>query len=235
MRRIDPPLCVALDAPDLEGSRAVVDALRGVVPVFKVGLELFCAAGRPAVDLVLATGAEVFLDLKVNDIPNQAAGAVKAAAKAGVDYLTVHTNAGRATLRAATGARIGGKPRILAVTVLTSLDDAQLAEVGVSRSVPDQVAHVARIAAEEGADGLVLAASELASVRSAYPDLLLVTPGIRPAGSDVGDQRRVATPAAAVAAGADLLVVGRPITAAPDPVDAARRVLDEMAQGARAG
>jgi orotidine-5'-phosphate decarboxylase len=173
-------------------------------------------------------GCEVFLDLKVNDIPNQAAGAVRAAARIGARYLTVHANAGRDTLRAAVEAASGGLPRILVVSVVTSLDTPGLRELGVGRDVSDQVDAMAELAVAERAPGLVLAATEVARVRGAHPDLFLVTPGIRPAGTKDGDQRRTGTPAAAVTAGADMLVVGRPVYAAPDPRAALEAILAEI-------
>lgn len=224
----DPPLCVALDVPGLAEAERLLGLLAGAVPVFKVGLELFCAEGPRAVHAVRERGAEVFLDLKVNDIPRQAEGAVRAAARAGVAYLTLHAAGGRAMLRAAREAATERGPRLLVVSVLTSLDAEALAETGVARSVAEQVRAVARLAVDEGADGLVLSPRELAETRTDHPGLFLVTPGVRPAGADAGDQRRVDTPAAAVAAGADLLVVGRPIVHAPDPVAAAGAVIAEI-------
>lgn len=224
----NPRLCVALDAPGLDEAARMIAPLEGSVEVFKVGLELFCSAGPDALGLVLDRGKQVFLDLKVNDIPNQAAGAVTAAGRAGVHFLTVHGNAGRATLRAAVDARGERGPKLLVVSVLTSLDSPELAEVGVTRSVAEQVDAMAELATEEGADGLVLSAREVSRVRPAHPGLILVTPGIRPASSEISDQRRVATPGAAAAAGADMLVVGRPITAAADPAAAAQEILDEI-------
>jgi orotidine-5'-phosphate decarboxylase len=232
MSRIDPPLCVALDVPDLPSATKLVDQLSGLVPVFKIGLELFCSEGPAAVSAVRDRGHDVFLDLKINDIPRQAEGAVRSARRIGVSYLTVHANGGRTMLRAARDA--AEEPlRLLAVSVLTSLVDADLAELGVERGTGRQVFALAEMAAEEQMDGVVLSASELADVRSAHTELLLVTPGIRPGSSDAGDQRRVSTPAGAIAAGADLLVVGRPITAAVDPKVAAQNVLAEI-EGARA-
>jgi len=228
--QVEPPVCIALDVGDLGAAEAMVDALGGLVPVFKVGLELFTAVGVRAVEAVRSRGAEVFLDLKVNDIPKQAAGAVRAAAEIGVSYLTVHSNAGRATVRAATDASVEGGPTILVVSVLTSLDDEGLREVGIERPTGDQVAAMARLASDEGAAGLVLGAGEVESVRRTHPGLFLVTPGIRPAAADVADQRRVGTPGAAVDAGADMLVVGRPVTAAADPAGALEAILREIAE-----
>jgi orotidine-5'-phosphate decarboxylase len=230
MKMIEPPICVALDVPSLDEAMATVDELVGSVPVFKVGLELFASEGPRAVKEIRARGADVFLDLKINDIPVQSAGAVRAAARAGVGYLTVHSNAGRATVRAACEAAADGGPKILVVTVLTSLDDTDMTDLGIGRGTGDQVAAMAQLATECGATGLVLSASEVAGIRRAHPDLFLVTPGIRPAAADVGDQRRVGTPGAAVTAGADLLVIGRPITAAAAPSAALRAIVDEINQ-----
>jgi orotidine-5'-phosphate decarboxylase len=226
--RVDPPICVALDTADLDEARRTIDALTDVVPVFKVGLELFCAHGPRAVAEVLDRGADVFLDMKINDIPKQAAGAVRAAQRIGAGYLTIHSGGGRAMVRAAVDAAGDVGPKLLVVTALTSLDDAALHDVGVSRSASEQVDAMARLAADEGAPGLVLSAAEVGRVRAAHPDLFLLTPGIRPATVALGDQKRVGTPAQAVGAGADLIVLGRAVSQAPDPVVATRRILDEI-------
>jgi orotidine-5'-phosphate decarboxylase len=198
--------------------------------VFKVGLELFSAAGPDAVRAVCDRGCDVFLDLKINDIPKQAAGAVRSATKIGVRYVTAHSNGGRAMVRAAVEAAGDERITVLVVSVLTSLDDDDLRDVGVHRSAADQVQAMAALAADEGAPGLVLAAREVAAMRSLHPDLFLVTPGIRPATAEVGDQRRVGTPAAAIEAGADMLVVGRPVTDAADPRSALAAITLEIAQ-----
>ncbi len=225
--RIEPPICVALDTPDMDHALHIVEALDGAVPVFKIGLELFSAAGPQAVREVLARGADVFLDLKVNDIPNTAAGAVRAVSQMGVGFVTVHANAGRATVRAAVDAA-ADPLKVMVVSVLTSLDDDELRETGVDRTAGAQVAAMARLATEEGAPGLVLASGEVAAIRAAYPDLFLVTPGIRPASSAIGDQRRVGTPGAAVSAGSDLLVLGRAVTAADRPRTALEAIVEEI-------
>ena len=208
---------------------SVVEQLTGSVPVFKVGLELFAAQGPDVVEEIVASGSDVFLDLKVNDIPNQAKGTAVAAGGLGVRYLTVHSGAGRATLEAAVGAAAAFELQILVVSVLTSLDEDAMNEVGIARSVGAQVKAMADLAADTGAPGLVLSANEVAGVREAHEDLFLVTPGIRPASADLIDQKRVGTPAAAIAAGADLLVIGRPITGAPDPGAALEAILGEIA------
>lgn len=227
MMKIEPPICVALDTPDLAQALRIVDALKGEVPVFKIGLELFSAAGPPAVREVLGRGADVFLDLKINDIPNTAAGAVRAVSRLGASFVTVHGNSGRATVRAAVEAT--SEPlKVLVVSVLTSLNDDELLETGVDRTTGAQVAAMARVATEEGASGLVLASGEVAAVRARHGDLFLVTPGIRPAKAAVGDQRRVGTPGAAVSAGADLLVLGRAVTAAGEPRTALQAIVEEI-------
>ena len=229
-RQLEPPICIALDVPDLESALRSVDALSGMVPVFKVGLELFTAAGPEAVRAVRDRGCDVFLDLKINDIPKQAAGAVRSATEIGVRYITAHGNGGRAMVRAAVEAADEERITVLVVSVLTSLDDPDLREIGVDRSAADQVQAMAALAADEGAPGLVLGAREVAAVRSSYPDLFLVTPGIRPVTAEVGDQRRIGTPGAAIAAGADLLVLGRAVTDAPDPASALEAITREIAQ-----
>jgi orotidine-5'-phosphate decarboxylase len=231
---IEPPAAVALDVPDMDGARRLLDALAGMVPVFKVGLELFTAEGPAAVREVQERGAEVFLDLKCNDIPKTVAGAVRSAGRLGARYLTVHSNAGRAVIRAAVDEAGGRGVHILVVSVLTSLGDEELAELGVGRGAADQVDAMARLAAEEGAYGLVLGAGEAARVRAGQPDLFLVTPGIRPATLDGDDQRRTGTPAAAIRAGADMLVLARAACDVPDPRAALQAILAEI-DGARAG
>jgi orotidine-5'-phosphate decarboxylase len=227
-------LIVALDAADLAAAEALVERLAGVVQHFKVGSALFTAAGPAAVEMVRKRGGRVFLDLKYHDIPATVAGAVEAAARLGVGLLTVHASGGVAMLRAAaTAARAAGKdrPRIVAVTVLTSLDRAALQrELGVPVAVEGHAVHLAALAREAGCDGVVASPREAARLRAILgPDALIVTPGIRLAGGSGDDQARTATPATAVRAGADYLVVGRPITGAADPAAAATAILAEMA------
>jgi orotidine-5'-phosphate decarboxylase len=228
-------LIVALDTPDLAAAETLVERLGGVATHFKVGSVLFTAAGPAAVEMVRKRGGRVFLDLKYHDIPATVAGAVEAAARLGVGLLTVHASGGAAMLRAATAAaRAAGqdRPRIVAVTVLTSLDRAALhRELGVPVSVEGHAVHLADLARAAGCDGVVASPREAGRLRAALgAAAVIVTPGIRPAGGAADDQARVATPAAAVRAGADYLVVGRPITGAPDPAAAAAAILAEMPQ-----
>jgi orotidine-5'-phosphate decarboxylase len=225
-------LIVALDFPDAAAALACADKLAGSVSWFKVGLELYLAAGDSVVSELKRRGHRVFLDLKLHDIPNTAASAVRSLAPLEPDLLTVHAAGGRAMLTAAAEAArsLPHPPRLLAVTVLTSMDAAALAETGVSASPVEQVLRLARLAAECGLDGMVCSPAEAAALHSALPKALLVTPGIRPAGADAGDQKRIATPQFALAAGASKLVIGRPITAAADPKAAAQAILSDMAK-----
>jgi orotidine-5'-phosphate decarboxylase len=202
------------------------------VGVAKVGLEAFSAHGPALVGEVLAVGMPVFLDLKLHDIPNTVERAARNAARLGVAMLTVHASGGEAMLRAAVAGAAGADrpPAVLAVTVLTSLDDGALASLGIPGGAADRVAAWAVLAQRCGCAGVVCSPHEAAVLRSALgPEFLLVTPGVRPAGESSGDQRRVATPREAIDAGAHLLVVGRPITGAADPVVAAEAILAEMA------
>jgi orotidine-5'-phosphate decarboxylase len=230
-------LIVALDVDTLGEAERLLDRLQGLVTRFKIGSQLFTAAGPPAVESVHKRGAEVFLDLKFHDIPNTVAGAAREAVRMGVLMFNVHASGGRAMMRAAAdgaasaarelGAR---RPLVLAVTVLTSLDRSALSqELAVAASVEGHVLHLAGMAAEAGLDGCVASPNEIAALRTNRgPGWVIVTPGVRPAGSATDDQSRIATPRDAVAAGARYLVVGRPITAAPDPARAAEAVLQEM-------
>lgn len=224
-------LVFPLDVPDLETARVWIDRLAGEVGVLKVGLELFTAAGPDAVRAVHASGAKCFLDLKLHDISATMASAVRAAAKLGVEYLTVHAVAAPSALTAVRDAADGSKTRLLAVTVLTSLDSEELEAIGLAGPPASAVERLARLAVRHGIDGLVCSPEECAALRRTLADdVLLVVPGIRPAGSARGDQARVATPGRARREGADLLVVGRPIRHADDPVAAARAIVAEIAE-----
>jgi orotidine-5'-phosphate decarboxylase len=230
-------LVFPLDVPDLGEARRWIARLRDTVGVFKVGLELFTAVGPDAVAAVHDLGAACFLDLKIHDIPATMAGATESAARLGVRYLTVHASAGPAALRTVAAAAQGSPTTLLAVTVLTSLDDHELAAIGMRGGAAESAERFAQIARDAGVKGLVCSPHEVAALRKLLGrDGVLAVPGVRPAGADVGDQRRVATPEAAIAAGADLLVVGRPIRSAADPAAAARAIVDAIASaGSSAG
>ena len=224
-------LIVALDVPSADAALALVDRLEGRCTWFKVGLELYVAAGPAIVEKLVARGHSVFLDLKLQDIPNTVASAVRATASLGVRMLTIHASGGPAMLAAAREATAGiaAPPQLLAVTVLTSMDQAQLTAIGVPRSPQEQVALLAKMGLETGINGFVCSSQEVAALRALTgPAGVLVIPGIRPAGTDRGDQQRVATPAQALREGASYLVVGRPITQAKDPAKATEIILDEI-------
>jgi orotidine-5'-phosphate decarboxylase len=222
---------VALDFPDSASALRLVGSLGNLIQWYKVGLELYLSAGNEIVRNLKDKGFSVFLDLKLHDIPNTVAGAVRSAASTGADMLTLHASGGPAMLAAAARAAAGlsSPPRLLAVSVLTSMDADQLHAIGIAGSPAEQVVRLASLAAQAGISGLVASPEEIVQLRSAFPDFTLVIPGIRPAGSAAVDQKRVATPGAAIAAGADYLVIGRPITQAADPVGAAKSILDEIA------
>ena len=225
-------LIVALDFPDAATAVGLVDRLDGVVRRFKVGLELYLSAGNQLIAELQRRGCPVFLDLKFHDIPNTVAAAVRSAAHLGVEMLTVHASGGLDMLKAAVDAAGETGPAILAVTVLTSMDALQLETTGVPGSAAAQVERLARLGSAAGVQGFVCSAAEVADLRASLdPKSLLVVPGIRPQGAPSNDQRRVATPAAALANGASYLVVGRPITRAEDPTSAARAVVVAMEQG----
>jgi len=230
---MDSRLIVALDFPGAAPALELADRLQGLCRWFKVGLELYLAEGNRIVDELRRRGFSVFLDLKFHDIPNTVAGAVRSAAAGGAQLLTVHAAGGPAMLEAAAEAAacLPDPPQLLAVTVLTSMDQLQLSAVGIDHSPETLVLRLADTAAEAGITGFVASPEEASVLRHRFPSGTLVIPGIRPAGAATGDQKRTATPAAALAAGASYLVVGRPITQAADAVAAARAILDEMAQG----
>ena len=226
-------LIVALDVNSRQEAVEKLKAIGDPVGFYKIGLELFTAEGPDVVKAVKDLGKKVFLDLKLHDIPRTVERAVKSGGKLGVDLMTIHSVGGKAMIRAAADAAAefgAAGPKILAVTVLTSLDQNDLADVGiVGRTPAEQVAAMARFATENGAHGLVCSPKEVGALsKSLKAGTLFVTPGVRPAGAAVGDQKRVATPAEAVRDGATHLVVGRPILAAEDPVAAARAIRAEM-------
>jgi orotidine-5'-phosphate decarboxylase len=226
-------LIVALDVPDAASAAELVSQLENTCHWFKVGLELFVAVGPAVLKPLVARGHSVFLDLKFHDIPNTVAGAVRSAAALGVRMINVHAAGGPAMLAAAKAALdgIADPPELLAVTMLTSMDQDQVNAIGLDRSPADQVELLSRMGLNAGIRGFVCSPQEVATLRALTgPDGVLVTPGIRPAGAAIGDQKRIATPAEALRQGASYLVVGRPITQAPDPAEAAEAILSEMAE-----
>ena len=236
-------LIVALDVSPDEALKLVTE-LSGVVSTFKIGSQLFTLTGPKIVEKVLSTGADVFLDLKFHDIPHQVAGAASSATELGVSMFTIHASGGREMIRRAvesvkeTATKKQVKaPAVIAVSVLTSMDDAALADVGMSGTPEKNVLGLVKLAVASAVDGVVASPREAEAIRSAFPgqSLLIVTPGIRPGQSETqaselktDDQKRIATPSMALAAGADFLVVGRPITGAPKPAEAALAIITEM-------
>jgi orotidine-5'-phosphate decarboxylase len=225
-------LIVALDVSSVAAAEAMVERLGDAVSFYKIGYQLAFAGGLDFAANLIRGGKQVFLDLKLHDIGNTVAKGVESVAKLGATFLTVH--AYPQTMHAAAEARHGTALRILAVTVLTSYDDADLAAAGYDFSVSELVAERAAQARDIGVDGLVCSAEEAAAIRAiASAGMVLVTPGIRPAGADKGDQKRIMTPSAAIAAGADYLVVGRPVVEAADPKAAAAAIVQEIASATR--
>jgi len=227
-------LIVALDVSSAAAAQKIVAAVGDSAFCYKVGMQLYTAEGPPMVRELIAAGRRVFLDLKYHDIPNTVASAVREAARLGVSMLTVHASGGGTMLRAATEAAASVNPHllVLAVTVLTSLDDHDLDKLGVRGRVQDQVSRLAALAVASGCQGVVASAREASELRSELGrDFVIVTPGVRPAGATAGDQARVTTPAEAVASGATYIVVGRPITGAPDPASEARAILSQISSG----
>ena len=222
-------IIVPLDVPAKSAARELIKAIGGKVGFFKVGDQLFIAAGPAIVEEIQASGARVFLDLKFHDIPNTVRRAVESACALGVEMLTIHLSGGREMCEAAVVGRGISKILILGVTVLTSLSDEALAEVGFRTSVQDEVLLLADLAKHVGITGLVASPQELVALRERFGSLFtMVIPGIRPTWSEAGDQKRTLTPRQAVDAGADYLVIGRPITASPDPQSAVQRIIDEL-------
>jgi orotidine-5'-phosphate decarboxylase len=229
-------LIVALDFPDATSAMQLVDRLEDSCSWFKVGLELYLAAGNSIVETLKKRGFSVFLDLKLHDIPNTVGGAVRSVTRLGADLLTVHAGGGPVMLAAAAEAAATSRssPRLIAVTVLTSIDAEQLKAIGITASPAEHALRLAKVAHSAGISGLVCSPEEATQMRLTLPASVLVTPGIRPAGAAIGDQKRIATPAAALAAGADYLVAGRPITQAADPAGAAHSILREMEEALKA-
>jgi orotidine-5'-phosphate decarboxylase len=224
-------LIVALDVSSATAAQKIVAAVGDSASCYKVGMQLYTAEGPKVVRDLVASGRGVFLDLKYHDIPNTVAAAVREAASLGVSMLTIHASGGGKMMRAATEAARNQNAAllVLAVTVLTSLDDNDLDKLGIHGRVKDQVLRLSALALADGCHGVVASAREAAALRSQLEgDFAIVTPGVRPAGTEPGDQARVATPAEAIAAGASHIVVGRPITAAADPASEARAILSQI-------
>lgn len=232
-------LIVALDVTTIDRARQLISELKADVGMFKVGSQLFTLAGPKLVEEIIASGNKVFLDLKFHDIPHQVAGAARVAAELGVSLFTIHASGGSEMMRRAVEAvseaaekKSIGLVKVIAVSVLTSMDNNALNEIGVTRTADDAVEQLVKLAAASRVHGVVSSPQEAAKIRSlTSPDFLIVTPGIRPGDSTThqDDQKRVATPGVALSAGADYLVVGRPITDASNPVSAAQQIVEEMA------
>jgi orotidine-5'-phosphate decarboxylase len=223
-------LIIALDVPSASEAQKLVARIGDAAGIYKVGLQLFIAEGPSIVRDLVSSGRRVFLDLKLHDIPTTVALAVKSAAELRVDMLTIHASGGAAMLRAATEAA-AGRINLLAVTVLTSLNDEDMQEIGVSGRASDQVLRMAALAQSAGCQGIVTSPRESLMVRKALGEgFAIVTPGIRPAGAETNDQQRIATPVQAISNGASHIVVGRPITHAADPAKAAAAIIAEMEQ-----
>lgn len=217
------PVYVAIDTPDLAKAKALAGQVRHHVGGLKLGLEFFCANGHHGVHEMMNFGLPIFLDLKLHDIPNTVAKAVQALHLLEPAILTVHAAGGRAMLEDAKAAA-GTKTKVVAVTVLTSLDDGDLLDIGVGSKAHDQVARLADLARSAGLDGIVCSGAEVAAAKAAWRDGFFVVPGVRPAGGVMGDQKRAVTPREALDRGASILVVGRPISTAEDPDIAAREI-----------
>ncbi|MEK7832882.1 MAG: orotidine-5'-phosphate decarboxylase [Acidobacteriota bacterium] len=233
------PIVVALDVDTVEQALSLVERLRGKVGMFKVGKQLFTAAGPDIVRRIIGMGEQVFLDLKFHDIPNTVAKAGIEAARLGASIFNVHAMGGSKMMRSVaeavneTAEREGiARPLILGVTVLTSHTQESLFEVGIDRKLEDQVVALARLCEKSGIGGVVASPQEIVPIRKAVdnPGFVILTPGVRPAGAALNDQSRVMTPGEAITAGASFLVIGRPITAADDPTMAAQKILEEIEQ-----
>ena len=232
-------LIIALDVESPAKALDLVRELHTVAGMFKVGSQLFTSTGPQIVRDIIALGSKVFLDLKFHDIPHQVAGAARSAAELGVSLFTIHASGGSEMMRRAVESvdevaqRGGTRSKILAISVLTSIDAKILSQIGVTSSPEESVLRLVRLAESSGVDGVVASPQEISAIRTAVPnpDFLVVTPGIRPGTSESADQKRVATPAAAISAGASYLVVGRPITGAGDPLAAAHEIVADMERG----
>ncbi len=221
------PIFVAIDTPSLDQAITIGEAVRGNAGGLKLGLEFFAAQGPAGVRRVASLGLPIFLDLKLHDIPNTVGKTIAALAQLEPAILTVHAAGGRAMLAAAKSAA-GARTKVVAVTVLTSLDADDLACVGVDAAPSDQVVRLAMLARDSGLDGAVCSGDEVGTVRGLWADGFFVVPGIRPAGGDVADQKRVVTPRQAVADGASVIVIGRPITGADDPSRAIAEIAERL-------
>ena len=223
------PIFVALDTPELDRALALTHAVRDYAGGVKLGLEFFCAHGPDGIARIADRGLPLFLDLKFHDIPNTVAKAVAAIAPLAPAVLTVHA-AGGLEMLAVAKAAAPSPTKVVGVTVLTSLDSADLQAVGIADPLADQVARLARLAHAAGLDGIVCSGAEVGTARAKWPGGFFVVPGVRPARGDVADQKRVVTPAQALADGASILVIGRPITAAPDPARAIADIAESLNQ-----
>jgi orotidine-5'-phosphate decarboxylase len=223
------PIYVAIDTPDVHRAAALARSVLGLAGGVKLGLEFFCANGHEGVLRIAEHELPIFLDLKLHDIPNTVEKAVHALAPLAPAVLTVHAAGGRAMLAAAKAAA-PPETKVVAVTVLTSLDTVDLAEAGVIGSPAEQVQRLAELAREAGVDGIVCSGAEVAAAKADWPDGFFVVPGVRPAGADVADQKRIVTPRQALADGASILVIGRPITAAVDPARAIADIAADLTQ-----
>jgi len=229
-------LIVALDVPDFTTAEKLVKILYPTVEIFKIGSFLFTACGPKVVEMVHNAGGKVFLDLKFHDIPNTVANAASEVAKMGVFMFNVHASGGTKMIAAAVEASrksaqaaVKPKPLVLAVTVLTSMDEPDLRQLGILRSTEEHVLHLAALSKEAGCDGVICSVEEAVGIRKRLDgNFIIVTPGIRPAGAQISDQKRIATPHHAIEAGADYIVVGRPIIEAQDPLAVANKILEEM-------
>ena len=228
MTKAGDKIIVALDIATKAQALVLVEQLHDKISFFKIGLQLYTAQGPEIVRVVLATGVKIFLDLKLHDIPNTVARAVESASSLGVQMLTIHLSGGSEMIRAATGVRTNNMS-ILGVTVLTNANDQTLRETGISDTLDKQVVRLAKLGIENGIDGMVASPHEIKSLRAEFGDKIkIVVPGIRPSWSEPGDQKRFMTPREAIEAGADYLVIGRPITAHKNPREAVERILREF-------